>query len=90
MAFERMQRSLAIACLTRKYFAPRQVPPGCHFYINGRKLPVEGPDALSLVLDVYWNDAYGLRRFQNLATILDVGASAEVRIPPSSRLRLKD
>jgi FkbM family methyltransferase len=74
---ESIARSFAIACLTRRYFRPRQCD-GCNYFINGRKISIQGPYALSLVLGAYWRDEYGLRRFNQLQTIVDIGANIGV------------
>lgn len=74
----RWRRSFAIACLTRRHYRPGQVGEGCNYFINGRSFPIYGPNALSLVIENYWDDTYGLSRFRRLKTIVDIGANIGV------------
>ncbi|MEH2361336.1 FkbM family methyltransferase [Nostoc sp.] len=71
----RIDRSLKILQLTRKYFRAKQVPRDCTYNINGIIRIVEGEQALSMLLDIVSNDSYGLKRFNSLDNIVDIGAN---------------
>jgi hypothetical protein len=72
---QRLSRAVAIVRLTRRYYRPRQIRDGCDYFINGRRFPIQGPNALSLVMECCLHDTYGLRRFKHLQTIVDIGAN---------------
>ncbi|MGB3296359.1 MAG: FkbM family methyltransferase, partial [Phormidesmis sp.] len=72
----RIQRSLSIRKLTKNYIRAKQVPQhGCTYYINKLSRVVEGDHALSMLLDISVNDTYGLKRFESLESIIDIGAN---------------
>jgi len=72
---DRIDRSLKIVKLTRKYFRAKQVPKDCNFNINGQLLRIQGDQVLSMILDIISNDTYGLKRFKVLDNIVDIGAN---------------
>lgn len=75
----KIRRSYNILHLTRKYFRANQIPEECCVYnINGFYQAVYGKQALSMLIDIVINDAYGLKRFKYLDNIVDVGANIGV------------
>ena len=75
----KLLRSIAVLKLTRRYFLPRQVKDGCAFYLNGRGYRIVGPNSLSLILECYRDDVYGMRQFVYAPDcIIDVGANIGV------------
>lgn len=72
---DKIRRAYAVMQLTRKYFRPQQVPEDCClYYINGNPRTIYG-QALTMLIDIVLNDAYGLKRFKYLENIVDVGAN---------------
>ncbi|OUL30805.1 FkbM family methyltransferase [Nostoc sp. 106C] len=76
---DRINRSFKILKLTKKYFRANQITQDdCIYSINGVKRKVYGEQALSMLLDIVSDDAYGLRRFNHLDNIVDIGANIGV------------
>lgn len=73
---DKINRSFQVIKLTRKYFRANQVPgDSCMYYINGVPRTIGGSHALSMLIDIVSNDAYGLKRFKVLDNIVDIGAN---------------
>ena len=72
---DKINRSMALIGLTRKYFRARQVPTPCLYYINGVSRTVRGEQALSMLIDIVVDDSYGLKRYKHIDSIVDVGAN---------------
>ncbi|MDJ1168124.1 FkbM family methyltransferase [Roseofilum sp. BLCC_M154] len=72
---QRVKTAYAVNRLTRRYYRSNQIPYTCDYYVNGYKVNISGPDALVMLIGIVLNDTYGLRRFQNLENIVDIGAN---------------
>lgn len=72
---DKINRSIALIGLTRRYFRARQVPTPCLYYINGVSRTVRGEQALSILIDIVVDDSYGLKRYKHIDSIVDVGAN---------------
>jgi FkbM family methyltransferase len=87
---EKIGQGIAIGIITRRHYRAAQVPNPCLYHFGGTACEIGGPDHLSLVLESWWRDAYGIRGFSSLNVIVDVGAnigtfslSAITRFPDS-------
>ncbi|MDJ1185080.1 FkbM family methyltransferase [Roseofilum casamattae] len=72
---QRVQTAYAVSRLTRRYYRANQIPYSCDYYVNGRKINISGPDSLVMLMGIVLNDTYGLKRFENLNNIVDIGAN---------------
>ncbi|MDJ1175401.1 FkbM family methyltransferase [Roseofilum capinflatum] len=72
---QRMRTAYAVNRLTRRYYRANQIPYSCDYYVNGDKINLSGPDTLVMLIGIVLNDTYGLKRFQNLENIVDIGAN---------------
>ncbi|MBP0014390.1 MAG: FkbM family methyltransferase [Roseofilum sp. SBFL] len=72
---QRVKTAYAVSRLTRRYYRANQIPYTCNYYVNGYKINISGPDALVMLIGIVLNDTYGLKRFQNLESIVDIGAN---------------
>ncbi len=72
---QRIKTAYAVSQLTRRYYRANQVPYTCNYHINRHKVNISGPDALVMLIGIVLNDTYGLKKFQNLKNIVDIGAN---------------
>ncbi len=72
---QRIKTAYAVSRLTRRYYRSNQIPYTCDYYVNSYKINISGPDALVMLIGIVLNDTYGLRRFENLGNIVDIGAN---------------
>jgi len=72
---QRMKTAYAVSRLTRRYYRANQIPYTCDYHVNGYKVNISGPDTLVMLIGIVLNDTYGLKQFQNLGNIVDIGAN---------------
>lgn len=72
---QRVKTAYAVSRLTRRYYRANQIPYTCDYYVNGYKINISGSDALVMLMGIVLNDTYGLKRFQNIGNIVDIGAN---------------